>query len=57
MYTYAEAYQTTPQMIGNVEKSDKNQETQSQENAKNPLYFKHTEGGLKMYGSARFTDI
>ena len=41
----------------NVEKSDENQETQSIEIAKNPINFEHTEGGLKMYGSARFTHI
>ena len=42
---------------GNVEKSDENQETQSIEIAKNPLNFEHAEGGLNMFGSAKFTHI
>ena len=42
---------------GNVEKSDENQETQSQENFQNPLNFEHTEGGLNMFVSASFTHI
>ena len=41
----------------NIKKSNENQETQSQENAKDPLNFEHTEGGLKIYGSAKFTHI
>ena len=41
----------------NVEKSDENQETRSQEYVKDTLNFKHTEGGLKLYGSAKFTHI
>ena len=41
----------------NVEKNDENQDTQSHENVINPLDFEHTERGLKMYGSAKFTHI
>ena len=39
----------------NIEKSNENQETQSQENVKNPLNFEHTEGGLILFVSAKFT--
>ena len=42
---------------GNVEKSDKNQETQSVEIAETPLNFKHAEGVLIMCASASFTHI
>ena len=42
---------------GNYEKSDEKQKTQSQINAKNTLNIEHTEEGLNMYVSARFTHI
>ena len=37
---------------GNVEKSDENKETQPIEIGKNPLNFKHAEGGVNMCASS-----
>ena len=42
---------------GYVEKSNENQEMQSIEIAKNPLNYKHAEGGLNMCASASFSHI
>ena len=42
---------------GNVAKSDENKETQPIEIGKNPLNFKHAEGGVNMCASAGFTHI
>ena len=41
--------------LGNVEKSDENQETHSKKIAKNPLNFEHAEGGLYMFDFAKST--
>ena len=43
--------------LGNVGKSDENQETQSIEIAYNLFNFEHAEGGLNMFASASFTHI
>ena len=44
-------------LSGNVEKSDENRVMQSIEITENPLNFEHSEWGLNMLGSAKFTHI